>query len=108
MLPDDSTRAAFGNPEAIDEHDHGPSATLRGQKFPSDNSLSIALSSSASARSFFSRPFSISSSRRRFASLAFIPPYWFRQRFQVLSETSSSRSTSVRSLPSFNSRSPSR
>jgi hypothetical protein len=32
------------------------------------------------ARSFFNRPFSRSSFFNRFASSAFIPPYWFRHR----------------------------
>jgi hypothetical protein len=44
----------------------------------------------------------------RRASLTFMPPYWFRQRFQVDSAISRWRRTSVRSLPSFNIRSPSR
>jgi len=39
----------------------GPPATLRAQKFPSARSLSMAFSSSASARSFLSRAFSFSS-----------------------------------------------
>ena len=63
------------DPETIDEHNHRSSASLRGQKFPSASSLSMALSSSASASNFFNRAFSISSSRSRFASLAFMPPY---------------------------------
>jgi hypothetical protein len=75
VLTDDPTGTAFGDPEAIDEHDHRPPLALRGQKFPSANSLSIDLSSSASASSFFSRAFSVSSWRSRFASSAFIPPY---------------------------------
>jgi hypothetical protein len=57
---------------------------------------------------FFSLAFSDSSSRRRLASLAFMPPYWLRQRFQLDSDTSRCRSTSVRSLPSLSRRSPSR
>jgi hypothetical protein len=63
------------DPEAIDEPDHCSPASLRGQKFPSASSLSMALSSSASANSFFNRAFSDSSSRSRLASLAFMPPY---------------------------------
>jgi len=63
------------DPETIDKHDHCSPATLRGQKFPSASSLSIDLSSSASANSFFNLAFSDSSSRSRFASFAFMPPY---------------------------------
>ena len=47
----------------------------RAQKFPWRASLSIALSSSASASSFFSRLFSSSICFSRLASSAFIPPY---------------------------------
>ena len=46
-------------------------------------SLSIDLSSSASANSFFRRAFSPSSSLSRLASLVFIPPYWASQRCHV-------------------------
>src|SRR5829696_9154810 len=108
MLTGNPTRPTLGDPEAIDEHDHCSPAPLRGQKFPSASSLSIALSNSASANSFFNRAFSTSRSRSRFASVAFIPPYCARQRFQLDSDTSRWRSTSARSLPSFNKRSPSR
>ena len=52
----------------------------RAQKFPWSASLRIALSSSASASSFFSRLFSSSRCFSRLASSAFIPPYWARQR----------------------------
>ncbi len=75
VLAHHHTGPTLGDPETIDEHDHCSPATLRGQKFPSANSLSINLSSSASANSFFNRAFSDSSSRSRFASLAFMPPY---------------------------------
>ena len=47
--------------------------TVRGHHFPSASSLSIALSSSASANSFLSRPFSTSSSLRRLAWPGLIP-----------------------------------
>jgi hypothetical protein len=46
-----------------------------GSEVPSASSLSIALSSSDSANNFFSRVFSTSSSLRRLASLAFMPPH---------------------------------
>src|SRR5579864_702921 len=42
-------------------------------------SFNAALSSIASARSFFSLPFSVSNSRRRRASETFMPPYLFFQ-----------------------------
>jgi hypothetical protein len=70
--------------------------------------LEHRLSNSGSVSNFLSRVFSISSSRNRRASFTFMPPYCARQRFQLDSETSRYRSTSVGSLPSFNSRSPSR
>lgn len=60
------------------------------------------------ATSFFNRAFSTSSSFRRLASVAFIPPYWDRHLFHVASEISNVRSTSVRSAPPPSSRSPSR
>src|SRR5690606_35339414 len=54
---------------------------------------------SASARSFFRREFSPSSSFRRFASLAFMPPYWATQRCHVESAISRCLQTSSRSVP---------
>jgi len=42
----------------------------------------------------------------RFASDAFIPPYWNRQRFHVASEIPKVRGASVKSLPSLSIRSP--
>jgi len=46
------------------------------------------------ATNFFSRAFSASSSLRRLASLAFMPPYWATQRCQVDSVISKCRHTS--------------
>src|SRR4030095_54136 len=63
------------------------------------SSLSIALSSSASANSFFSRTFSPSSSLSRLASFALRPPYWATQRCQVDSAISRCRHTSSSSPP---------
>jgi hypothetical protein len=83
MLADHPTRSAFGNPEPFPRRLHGATATGRGQKFPQASSFSIDLSSSASASSFFSRAFSPSSSLRRLASLAFMPPYWASHRCYV-------------------------
>ena len=62
-LAEDTASTAFGDPEPFAEH-HDCS-TAAGQKFPSASSFSIDLSSSASARSFFSLAFSFSSSFRR-------------------------------------------
>ena len=52
----------------------------RAQQFPSKASFKMSLSSVRSATSFFKRLFSCSSFFKRFASSAFIPPYWCRQR----------------------------
>jgi hypothetical protein len=73
-LADDAARPAFGDPEPHLEPPDGTSTAVRGQKFPSASSFSIALSSSASASNLFRRAFSTSSSFRRFASFAFMPP----------------------------------
>jgi hypothetical protein len=51
------------------------------------------------ARSFFSRVLSTSSSFRRLASLAFMPPYWASQRRQVGSAIWRCRHTSSSSAP---------
>ena len=68
-------RPSFGDRELPLEFTGRRTFPRRAHQFPEANSLSMALSSSASARSFFSRPFSVSSSLSRFASSAFIPPY---------------------------------
>src|SRR5512133_4270733 len=98
VLPGDPARAALGDPEALLQVDHGPAAPLRGQKFPSASSLSRSISSAWLATSRLSRAFSASSSLSRLASLAFIPPYWLRQRFQVASEICNARRISASSL----------
>lgn len=59
MLTHDPTRLTFEDPEPRSQHPDCIAAMPRGQKFPSASSLSIALSSSASARSFFSRVFDL-------------------------------------------------
>ncbi len=66
---------AFGNVERLLQMLDGLAFARRAYQFPSAISLSIALSSSASASSFLSRVFSCSSSFSRLASSAFIPPY---------------------------------
>ena len=65
---------ALGNPETGQQGHNSPAAPLRAQKFPSASSLSMAFSSSASARSFLRRPFSFSSWVSRLASSACMPP----------------------------------
>ena len=54
-------------------------APLGAYKFPSAISFRTCFSSERSATSFFSRPFSCSSWRRRFTSTASNVPYRFRQ-----------------------------
>ena len=66
-------RPALRDPEPHLEPLNGYAAAVRGHHFPSASSLDIALSSSASANSFFNRAFSASSTLRRLASLALIP-----------------------------------
>src|SRR3990172_13038396 len=80
----------------------------RAHHFPRNVSSRICLSRVRSATSFFSRPFSTCSSLSCLASLPFIPPYWFRQRWKVASTTSNCWHTSAIVLPSDNIRSASR
>src|SRR5690606_21649079 len=99
VLTNHPARVTLGDPEPLAQHLHCCTTTVRGQKFPSASSLSIDLSSSASARSFFRRAFSPSSSFRRLASLAFMPPYWATQRCQVESAICRCLHTSSSSVP---------
>ena len=69
------------------------------QEFSSARSLSIAFSSSASAKSFLSRAFSPYSCVSRQASSACIPPYCCRQRWEDGCVTSITRQTSATVLP---------
>ena len=73
VLAHHPTRPTLRDPEPHLEPLNGDPATVRGHHFPSANSLSIALSSSASANNFFNRAFSASSSLSRLASEALIP-----------------------------------
>ena len=68
-----SARPALRDPEPLLDALHRDPPTVRGHHFPSASSLSIALSNSASANSFLSRPFSTSSSLRRLAWPGLIP-----------------------------------
>ena len=73
VLSHHPARSALRDPEPHLEPLNGYAAAVRGHHFPSASSLSIALSSSASANSFFNRAFSASSSLSRRASLALMP-----------------------------------
>jgi hypothetical protein len=61
VLTHDSAELPLGRPVTLLQDRDGPPAAFLAQKFPSARSLSIAFSSSASDRSFFSRAFSFSS-----------------------------------------------
>jgi len=61
VLSNNPADKAFRSPVTILQNRDGSAAAFRAQKFPSARSLSIAFSSSASARSFLSRAFSFSS-----------------------------------------------
>ena len=78
-----------------------------GLKFPAEISLSMSMSRAWFATSFFNREFSASSSLSRFASLAFMPPYWAIQRCHVDSATSRCRHTSSSAWPAARSLLPS-
>lgn len=73
VLAHHPARPPLPHPEPHLEPLNGYAAAVRGHDFLSASSLSIALSSSASADSFFNRAFSASSSLSLFASLALIP-----------------------------------
>jgi hypothetical protein len=74
VLAGQSASTALGCPESILQNTQGSASTLRSQKFTSANSLSIALSNSASVRILLRWAFSYSNLLRRFASVAFILP----------------------------------
>src|ERR1035437_9258827 len=101
-------RLALTGVEDLDQVQYCCPALGRAQKFPRDISLSISICNSRSATIRFSRWFSSRSWRSSLASLAFIPPYWFRQRWKAASLISSALATSASSLPSPSRRSPSR
>jgi hypothetical protein len=60
VLAHHSAGQAFRGPVTLLQDQDSPAPAFRAQKFPSARSLSIAFSSSASARSFLSRAFSFS------------------------------------------------
>jgi hypothetical protein len=55
VLTDHPARPPLRDPEPFAQHAHRVAPTVRGQKFPSASSLSIALSNSASASNRFNR-----------------------------------------------------
>src|ERR1022692_1070137 len=79
-LADGPTRPTLRDRELVQEHRHRLAAACRAQKFPLATSFSISMSRTWSATMRLSPPFSRSSSFRRLASSAFMPPYWFLQR----------------------------
>lgn len=79
-LPDHLARPPLRDAEHTLEVRNGGPATTWAQKFPRAISFSATTSNSLSATIRFSVAFSRSSPRSRFASFAFIPPNWARQR----------------------------
>jgi hypothetical protein len=72
------------NPEKGAQGLNSSAAPLRAKKFSSANTLSMAFSCSASAKSFLNLVFSFSSHVSRLASSACMPPYsWRRQQWQL-------------------------
>lgn len=69
-------RPALAHPEALDEHGHRPSAKLWSHHFPRRARPTMALSSSAPARSFLSRAFLLLELRRPLgpSSAILVPP----------------------------------
>ena len=65
VLAHDPADLPLGCPVTLLQDRGGPTPPLRAQKFPSARSLSMAFSSSASARSFLMRAFSISVTVRK-------------------------------------------
>lgn len=61
VLPHDAPGLAFRNPVTLLQGRDSPATTFRARKFHTASSLSMAASSSASARSFFRRTFSFTS-----------------------------------------------
>src|SRR5580658_5835684 len=72
--PHQVTGATFGDARLGPHGLHCRSPRLRAYRFPRATTFSASMSSIASASSFFSLPFSPSSSRRRRASATSIPP----------------------------------
>src|SRR5690606_9033446 len=79
-LPDDAASSPLADLERPAQVCDGLAAASGAQNFPRSTSLSMSLSRACSARSFLSRAFSCSNSRRRFASGLPTPVYFLRQR----------------------------
>src|SRR6266511_709223 len=88
-LPQHAAGAALGHAEGLLEVTRRLSPLGGGQNFFCTTSWSICLSRANSATRRLRRAFSTSSSLRRLASSAFMPPYWLRQRCRVGSLTPS-------------------
>src|SRR5215210_4574739 len=80
VLADEPARPALADAQAVAEHRDRLAPTGRAHQFPRETSLSASMFNAWSATIRFRRWFSRSSSLRRLASSAFIPPNWLRQR----------------------------
>src|SRR5450755_1932066 len=80
MLPNHPASPALADTETVANHRDRPAPTGWAHQFPLAISFSARFSSAWSATIAFNCRFSRSSSFRRLASSAFIPPYWLRQR----------------------------
>jgi hypothetical protein len=80
VLPNNPACPALADAEAVAQHRDRLAPTGRAYQFPRLISFSARTSSAWSATIVFRCRFSRSSSFRRLASCAFIPPYWLRQR----------------------------
>src|SRR5215212_7003323 len=107
-LTNHSARPTLGDPQSPTNVLGGSLPPARAQKFPRLTSLRMLMSTAWSATIFFKRVFSDSSSFRRFVASAFIPPYWFLQRWKVASLMPSFLATSGLEAPAASSASASR
>ena len=80
MLADHPARPALADAKTVAQHRDRLAPTGRAYQFPRAISFNARFSSAWSATIALQREFSRSSSFNRFASLAFIPPYWLRHR----------------------------
>src|SRR3954467_9827265 len=83
--PDQPAGPALAQPVDTSHVIHRPTPNHGPQNFPEAISFKAALSSIASASSFFSLRFSSSRDRNRLASDTCIPPYRLRQLYNVAS-----------------------
>src|SRR5205085_10573780 len=87
VLTQHAAGPALGDAEALLEAAHSLPPLQGGHHFFWAISWSICLSRASSATRRLRRTFSASSSLRRLASSALMPPYWLRQRCRVCSLT---------------------